>query len=218
MSALSGRTAIVGIGQTEFSKESGRTELQLACEAVKAALDDAGLTPADVDGLVTFSQDTTEELELGRNLGFDEITVEFGEAHLDGHVDPGVGRCDVDEVADQPDAFGEVDQRHDVGVVEEGERRVQRHHEAVQGSLSAGLDRVPLQRVARGAHRARRMAEFAARDAALDAQDVFAQTVPEERGVGRDGGSEGRGHHVLPGANLRMRKRCRPTTSPASSV
>ncbi|MFM8896446.1 MAG: lipid-transfer protein [Actinomycetales bacterium] len=75
MSALSGRTAIVGIGQTEFSKESGRTELQLACEAVKAALDDAGLTPADVDGLVTFSQDTTEELELGRNLGFDEITM-----------------------------------------------------------------------------------------------------------------------------------------------
>lgn len=75
MSALSGRTAIVGIGQTEFSKESGRTELQLACEAVRAALDDAGLTPADVDGLVTFSQDTTEELELGRNLGFDEITM-----------------------------------------------------------------------------------------------------------------------------------------------
>lgn len=75
MSALGGRTAIVGIGATEFSKESGRTELQLACEAVRAALDDAGLTPADVDGLVTFSQDTTEELELGRNLGFDEITM-----------------------------------------------------------------------------------------------------------------------------------------------
>ena len=75
MSALAGRAAIVGIGQTEFSKESGRTELQLACEAVRAALDDAGLTPADVDGLVTFSQDTTEELELGRNLGIDEITM-----------------------------------------------------------------------------------------------------------------------------------------------
>ena len=75
MSGLSGRAAIVGIGQTEFSKESGRTELQLACEAVRAALDDAGLTPADVDGLVTFAQDTTEELELGRNLGFEDITM-----------------------------------------------------------------------------------------------------------------------------------------------
>ena len=75
MSGLTGRADIVGIGQTEFSKESGRTELQLACEAVRAALDDAGLTPADVDGLVTFAQDTTEELELGRNLGFEDITM-----------------------------------------------------------------------------------------------------------------------------------------------
>jgi 3-oxoacyl-[acyl-carrier-protein] synthase III len=46
-------TAIAGIGATEFSKDSGRSELRLAAEAVRAALDDAGLTPADVDGLVT---------------------------------------------------------------------------------------------------------------------------------------------------------------------
>ena len=55
---LSNRAAIAGIGQTEFSKASGRTELQLACEAVKAALDDAGLSPADVDGLITFTLDS----------------------------------------------------------------------------------------------------------------------------------------------------------------
>ena len=40
---LSRKAAIVGIGATEFSKDSGRSEMQLACEAVKAALDDAGL-------------------------------------------------------------------------------------------------------------------------------------------------------------------------------
>ena len=45
----SNRAAIAGIGQTEFSKESGRSELQLACEATKAALDDAGLQPRDVE-------------------------------------------------------------------------------------------------------------------------------------------------------------------------
>ena len=32
MSSLGGKAAIAGIGQTEFSKESGRSELQLACE------------------------------------------------------------------------------------------------------------------------------------------------------------------------------------------
>ena len=36
--SIGGKAAIVGIGATEFSKESGRSELQLACEAVKAAL------------------------------------------------------------------------------------------------------------------------------------------------------------------------------------
>jgi acetyl-CoA acetyltransferase len=70
---LSRRAAIAGIGQTEFSKESGRTELQLACEAVKAALDDAGLTAADVDGLVTFTLDSSEEMEVGRGLGIDDV-------------------------------------------------------------------------------------------------------------------------------------------------
>ncbi|MBK3588258.1 lipid-transfer protein, partial [Streptomyces sp. MBT57] len=46
---LGGKAAVVGIGATEFSKNSGRSELKLAVEAVGAALDDAGLTPADVD-------------------------------------------------------------------------------------------------------------------------------------------------------------------------
>ena len=72
---LSRRAAICGIGQTEFSKESGRTELQLACECVKAALDDAGLSPADVDGLVTFTMDTTEEIDVVRNLGIGELSM-----------------------------------------------------------------------------------------------------------------------------------------------
>ncbi len=47
-------TAICGIGATEFSKESGRSELRLAVEAVAAALADAGIDPSEVDGLATF--------------------------------------------------------------------------------------------------------------------------------------------------------------------
>ncbi|EID11487.1 lipid-transfer protein [Mycobacterium xenopi RIVM700367] len=71
---LGGRAAIAGIGQTEFSKESGRSELQLACEAVKAALDDAGLAPGDVDGMVTFTVDSNDEIEVARNLGIANLT------------------------------------------------------------------------------------------------------------------------------------------------
>ena len=73
--ALAGRAAIAGIGQTEFSKESGRTELQLACEAVLGALADAGLKAADVDGLVTFTMDTSDEMEVARNLGMQEVSM-----------------------------------------------------------------------------------------------------------------------------------------------
>jgi acetyl-CoA acetyltransferase len=72
---LAGRAAIAGIGQTEFSKESGRTELQLACEAVLAAIADAGLEPSEVDGLVTFTMDTSEEMEVARNLGMREVSM-----------------------------------------------------------------------------------------------------------------------------------------------
>jgi acetyl-CoA acetyltransferase len=72
--ALKDRAAIVGIGQTEFSKSSGRSELQLAAEAVKAALDDAGLAPGDVDGMTTFTLDTTDEIEVARAAGIGDLT------------------------------------------------------------------------------------------------------------------------------------------------
>src|SRR3954465_5138345 len=70
---LGGRAAIVGIGATEFSKDSGRSELRLAAEAVRAALDDAGLVPADVDGLVTFTMDTSPEITVAQACGIGDI-------------------------------------------------------------------------------------------------------------------------------------------------
>src|SRR4051812_26010191 len=66
-------TAIAGIGNTEYSKGAGRSETQLACEAILAALADAGLTVADVDGLVSYTIDPVEETELVRALGIPEI-------------------------------------------------------------------------------------------------------------------------------------------------
>ncbi len=68
-----GKSAIVGIGATEFSKNSGRSELQLACEAVVAALKDCGLKPDDVDGMVSFTMDSTDEIEIARTVGLGEL-------------------------------------------------------------------------------------------------------------------------------------------------
>ena len=70
---LAGTAAIAGIGATEFSKNSGRSELRLAVEAVTAALADAGLTAADVDGLVTFTMDGNAEIAVARELGIREL-------------------------------------------------------------------------------------------------------------------------------------------------
>ncbi|MER5438306.1 lipid-transfer protein [Streptomyces sp. NPDC002790] len=80
---LGGKAAIVGIGATEFSKDSGRSELKLAVEAVHAALDDAGLSPSDVDGLVTFTMDTSPEITVAQAAGMGELSF-FSRVHYGG--------------------------------------------------------------------------------------------------------------------------------------
>src|SRR3954469_6368092 len=80
---LAGTAAIAGIGATEFSKNSGRSELRLACEAVQAAVEDAGLQLSDVDGMVTFTMDTNPEIEIARNLGIGDLTF-FSRIHHGG--------------------------------------------------------------------------------------------------------------------------------------
>ncbi|MFI2352706.1 lipid-transfer protein [Streptomyces sp. NPDC019443] len=80
---LGGRAAVAGIGATEFSKDSGRSELKLAVEAVQAALDDAGLSPTDVDGLVTFTMDTSPEITVAQAAGIGELSF-FSRIHYGG--------------------------------------------------------------------------------------------------------------------------------------
>ena len=80
---LSGKAAIVGIGATDFSKNSGRSELRLAAEAVLDALDDAGLTPADVDGMVTFTMDSNTEVAVSRAIGAGDLKF-FSQIHHGG--------------------------------------------------------------------------------------------------------------------------------------
>ncbi|MFJ3231282.1 lipid-transfer protein [Streptomyces sp. NPDC086787] len=81
--ALGGHAAIAGIGATEFSKDSGRSELRLAVEAIGAALADAGIGPAEVDGLVTFTLDTSPEITVAQACGMGELSF-FSRVHYGG--------------------------------------------------------------------------------------------------------------------------------------
>lgn len=70
---LKDRTAIVGIGETPFSKNLEASEFQLACRAIKAALDDAGIHPSEVDALSCYTYEETPEFEIARSLGMGDV-------------------------------------------------------------------------------------------------------------------------------------------------
>ena len=80
---LGGKASIVGIGATEFSKESGRSEMSLASEAVAAAIADAGLKPSDIDGMVTYSTDNNPDVEIARHVGIGSLR-HFSRVHYGG--------------------------------------------------------------------------------------------------------------------------------------
>jgi len=71
---IKGKTAIVGIGQTAFGKGLPDTELSLACQAISMALDDAGIAPAEVDGLASYTMELNREVDVARNVGLGDIT------------------------------------------------------------------------------------------------------------------------------------------------
>jgi acetyl-CoA acetyltransferase len=79
--------AIVGIGQTAYGKALPGTAWDLAIEAILAALADAGLSPADVDGMCRFAPpfEPVSEPMLVRALGIPELRF-FAESPLGGEA------------------------------------------------------------------------------------------------------------------------------------
>jgi acetyl-CoA acetyltransferase len=72
--SLRDEAAIAGIGLTEFSKDSGVSELSLAAQCVLAACDDAGVDPSEIDGLVSYTLDSSDEVEVARAVGAGNLT------------------------------------------------------------------------------------------------------------------------------------------------
>jgi acetyl-CoA acetyltransferase len=72
---LRDRTSIAGIGESPYWKAGGATrpEFELACEAVKRAVEDAGLSLSDVDGLCVYRSERSDPYEMAQALGLRDL-------------------------------------------------------------------------------------------------------------------------------------------------
>jgi acetyl-CoA acetyltransferase len=69
------QTAVVGIGATPYYRRGDsvpQTELEMACKAILAALDDAGLTIKELDGFTIYSS-SVDPAEVASVLGVPEV-------------------------------------------------------------------------------------------------------------------------------------------------
>jgi acetyl-CoA acetyltransferase len=71
--SLLSNAAVVGIGRTGYSRASGRSPAALAAEAVRDALDDCGLTPADVDGMTCYGGNASP-YQISYAIGQDSLS------------------------------------------------------------------------------------------------------------------------------------------------
>lgn len=69
------RAAVAGVGTTQLTKSSGRTVLDQATEAARAAVEDAGLPLREVDGVVTYSvlNDSVSSEAVATTLALPEL-------------------------------------------------------------------------------------------------------------------------------------------------
>ena len=67
---LRDKYAIVGVGETTYTRGSGKTTRAMGTFAVRAAMLDAGLKPGDIDGMLSYSgNDSTPSPFLAGDLG-----------------------------------------------------------------------------------------------------------------------------------------------------
>ncbi|MBW2143609.1 MAG: lipid-transfer protein [Deltaproteobacteria bacterium] len=83
MEKLKDKAAVVGMGVHKFSKDSGITEIEMACLAIRSALDDAGLTPDSIDGFVEYAEECFDEVIIARSMGIGNLTF-HGDVRWDG--------------------------------------------------------------------------------------------------------------------------------------
>lgn len=72
---MQGRAAVVGVGESTYYKrgDSPDSEFVLGCTAIRRAVEDAGLSLSEVDGLVSFMDTRNDPLRVSVALGFREL-------------------------------------------------------------------------------------------------------------------------------------------------
>src|SRR6185437_307376 len=105
------------------------------------------------------------------------------------------------------------DEGDDVRILNERQRRILGHHEAVDRAAPRRYEAIPLQRLTIAAHGPGRDPQSLAVRAALNAKFVVTKAGPEEFSVGADRRRESAGHQ-LPVLKRRVRNFWRPMTSP----
>ena len=73
--SLRGQVAVVGVGETDYFKrgESPDAEFKLALKAILKACENAGVSPKDVDGFASYSNDRSDPSKLAAALGCKEL-------------------------------------------------------------------------------------------------------------------------------------------------
>ena len=73
MSWLKERAAVTGVGETEYTKGSGMSILALQLQASLSAIEDAGLSPKDIDGVIPYATTGTVAEDFITNFGIDDL-------------------------------------------------------------------------------------------------------------------------------------------------
>lgn len=74
MQPFAGKAAVAGVGMTALTRESGRTELDLAVEACRSACADAGADPREVDAVLSYHLgDSVPVVQVARELGIERL-------------------------------------------------------------------------------------------------------------------------------------------------
>ena len=72
--SLRGRAAVVGIGETAYERGADRSALALQLEASLRAVEDAGLEPKDIDGILPYASGAAVAEDFIANFGLEDVT------------------------------------------------------------------------------------------------------------------------------------------------